>query len=378
MGITKRKLADGTTVYDVREYVGFTVDGKRDRKSITCKTKREAEVERAKLVAMRDAKRNRSGRMALADYIDLHWWPAKQDLANSTLMGYERDIRLRIKPALGNMDIRDVDRVAIQRMVDSCGTYKIARNALDTLRTILNEAIGDRLIDSNPTKASYSMPPRTVHPDGWGGEVATRFADMGPVLAALRAYSDANRAEGPSCELNAVLGLLMGLRPSERLGLDWSDVDLARGTVVVRQAYVEAPQKVGGTTLKDTKNEISTRVLPIPAPAAASLRRLMPERPSGPVMPSPEGGNMPPQTMRGRWARFIRWCEREGREVPRLSLESMRHSFATSYLHAGGNVEDLSRILGHADINTTYRRYVRPNVDDLARGMAGTVEASIG
>ena len=51
----------------------------------------------------------------------------------------------------------------------------------------------------------------------------------------------------------------------------------------------------------------------------------------------------------------------------------MRHSFATSYLHAGGNIEDLSRILGHSDINTTYRRYVRPSVDDLAISMSSVV-----
>lgn len=30
MSISKRMLRDGTTVYDVREYVGFTLDGKRD------------------------------------------------------------------------------------------------------------------------------------------------------------------------------------------------------------------------------------------------------------------------------------------------------------------------------------------------------------
>ncbi len=35
---------------------------------------------------------------------------------------------------------------------------------------------------------------------------------------------------------------------------------------------------------------------------------------------------------------------------------------ARSYLHAGGRVEDLSRILGHSNISTTYRRYVRPSV----------------
>lgn len=50
----------------------------------------------------------------------------------------------------------------------------------------------------------------------------------------------------------------------------------------------------------------------------------------------------------------------------------MRHSFATSYLHAGGKVEDLSRMLGHSDINTTYRRYVRPDAEDLKRA-AGEV-----
>lgn len=48
----------------------------------------------------------------------------------------------------------------------------------------------------------------------------------------------------------------------------------------------------------------------------------------------------------------------------------MRHSFATSYLAAGGNVENLSRILGHSDINTTFSRYVRPQSDALAEEMA--------
>ena len=57
-------------------------------------------------------------------------------------------------------------------------------------------------------------------------------------------------------------------------------------------------------------------------------------------------------------------------DIRGLSCYNMRHSFATSYLHAGGNVEDLSRLLGHSDINTTFRRYVRPSVDDLRRGMA--------
>lgn len=34
------------------------------------------------------------------------------------------------------------------------------------------------------------------------------------------------------------------------------------------------------------------------------------------------------------------------------------------------NVEDLSRILGHSDINTTFRRYVKPDLKNMRRSVA--------
>ena len=377
MSITARKKADGTTVYDVREYVGFTIDGARDRRSVTCKTKREAEVEQAKLVAMRDAKRNRSGRITFGDYVTYHWWPAKQNLANSTLDGYDRDLRLRLLPAFGNVDIRDIDRVRIQRMVDTCPTHKVARNALDTLRTVLNEAIGDRLIDANPTRASYNMPPKSKRKPGWGGAVITRFDRMGPILAALRAFSEANGTEGPACEKNALCGLLMGMRPGERLGLDWSDFDWDRSAVRVAHSFTEATARNGGNQYKDTKTDVSMRVLPVPGYAVDRLQLLRGDD-DGEFILGAGGGRCSPHTMYHRWRHFLRWCAAEGLDIPQVSLESMRHSFATSYLHAGGNVEDLSRILGHSDINTTFRRYVRPSIDDLAAGIDATVNAAIG
>ena len=49
------------------------------------------------------------------------------------------------------------------------------------------------------------------------------------------------------------------------------------------------------------------------------------------------------------------------------------HELALKLADAGGRVEDLSRILGHSDIITTYRRYVRPDGSDTARGMAVVV-----
>ena len=49
-------------------------------------------------------------------------------------------------------------RPMVQRMIDGCGTKRVTEKALGTLRTILNQAMGDGLIQSNPASARYVMP----------------------------------------------------------------------------------------------------------------------------------------------------------------------------------------------------------------------------
>ena len=84
MSISKRALADGTIVYDVREMTGIKRDGRPDRTSVTCRTMAEAKVEQAKLIAMRDGMRNRSGRCPFRQYVDEVWWPSLSSLAPSS------------------------------------------------------------------------------------------------------------------------------------------------------------------------------------------------------------------------------------------------------------------------------------------------------
>nr|DAE63994.1 MAG TPA: Integrase [Caudoviricetes sp.] len=360
MTVTERALADGTIVYDVREYVGFTRDGRPDRTCVTCRTKAEARVEQAKLVALRDGMRNRSGRCTFGQYVDGTFWPACDGLEASSRATYERELRLRLKPAFEHVDIRDIDRPRIQRMVDGCATESVARKALGLLKTILNEAKGDGLIISNPAEARYRMPPPGKRRDN--GIVVTTFADMAPLLAAVEDYGD------DSIMKIAFLGLLMGLRPEERYGLDDAEVDGRAGTVLVRQAYTPSSAAEGGNNLKGTKTDRGERLLPMTEPFRRRLPMLA-RNPGGPFVLGSSGARISPSTAQHRWARFLRWCSDTGREVPPVTIENMRHSFATSYIHAGGAVADLSVILGHADVNTTLRRYVRPCGLDVARGM---------
>jgi len=356
MSIQKRTLKDGTTVYDAIVYTGFTHDGKRDRTKVTCRTKRAAELEEAKLKAQADAMRGRSGRMRLSAYIDGVYWPvASKRLAATSLDTYEKEVRLRIRPWLGNVDIRDIDRARVQRMVDACATESVARKAVGVLKTIMNEAKGDGLVASNPCEATFAWPEKGRKRDN--GLVLTTFDQIADLLSIVR-------ENGSQCvQRIAYTGLCEGLRPEERYALDWADVDMATQSINVDKARVAATAKHGGVHDKPTKTEESMRVIPM-HPWFAEWLSTVPQG-SGAFIKGADGRRISPSTAQKRWTRFL-----DGNPgAPRVTIENMRHSFATSYLHAGGNVADLALLLGHADINTTLRRYIKPNVDDLRRGM---------
>lgn len=361
MTITDRHNKSGI-VYVVQVEMGTTRDGGRDRPKVTCKTKAEAREVEARLLSMRAVMRGKSGRMRLDDYVEYEYWPvAVGRMAASSLDTYRRELDKRILPSLGRMDVRDIDRRAIQRMVDGCATRDVAEKAVSVLKTVLNQAKGDQIVTSNPAEAKFAWPAPGKPRDP--GVVVTRFEGMAPFFEAIDALGNPETAE-----LLAVTGFLMGLRPEERYGLDWEDFAPGMAGARVRRAYVTASPRHGGLQLKDPKTELSARFVPAPPDARARLARIGEGR-SGPVLLGAGGGRLSPSTGVKRWNRFLREAAEAGFGLPRVTVENMRHSFATSFLHAGGNVEDLSRILGHSDINTTYRRYVRPSEDDASRAV---------
>ena len=156
----------------------------------------------------------------------------------------------------------------VRGAVDRCGTRRVAEKALGTLRTILNQAMGDGLVQSNPARARYVMPAPGRARDN--GVVLTTFASMRPLLAALDAYSD---LDGGFCRTLAALGLLMGLRPEERYGLDWADLGLVARVCHVSRAYLAVSAREGGHDLKVPKTALSRRDVPIPADLCSLLTR---------------------------------------------------------------------------------------------------------
>ena len=177
MSVREVRNKDGTVSYQARRFMGYKADGTPDQRSRTYKNKRAAELADAKMLAERDAMRGRSGKMTLAQYIDNRYWPvASKRLAATSLDTYEKEVRLRLRPHLGNRDIRDITRKDVQAMVDSIPTESVARKSVGVLKTILNEAKSDGIILSNPAEATFALPPKGKSRDN--GVTLSSFAQI--------------------------------------------------------------------------------------------------------------------------------------------------------------------------------------------------------
>jgi integrase len=317
-----------------------------------CKTKREAQHAEARFNMLKEAAQGRSNRITFADFVEVFWLPEKREtLRKNTLQGYWRDLNLRLLPAFGEVHLGDINRMRIQAMLDKCPTYKTGKNARDTLSTVLGLAVDMEILARNPARAKYKYKPRpdeTKHM----GDVVTNHAEHLRIIRLSASY-----------EVRAILvaGLLFGLRKGEILALDWQHIDLAERVVHVRQTYTRS---IGLPDLTPPKTPKSVRDLPMSEHAHRLLLELRDwggvSRIAGPILLGPGGKRMNPEAA---YRKLRSFCKLH--DAPALTPSSLRHSFATAWVLAGGNVASLSKWLGHTNVSTTLNRYVVPLMGDM-------------
>lgn len=152
-------------------------------------------------------------------------------------------------------------------------------------------------------------------------------------------------ADSDSLRSSALIRLLFygGLRCGSAIGADVGDLGHDRGYRVV--------------TVRGKGGKI--RRIPLPAALGEVIDAMLAERGNpadGPLFATSTGRRID----RSYIGHLIRRLAREA-AIPaagQLSPHSLRHTFATDYLDAGGNLRDLQDAMGHADPRTT-RRYDR-------------------
>ena len=163
-------------------------------------------------------------------------------------------------------------------------------------------------------------------------------------------------AEGTSIYALVAAGLYLGLRKGELFGLRWIDVQLDGGARIdVMKSYAGSP-KSG-----------KARHVPINRELAVILRRwkeASPVNDQGLVFPVLEDGVARMGTEYDMLG-LPTLLKAAKCHVPEKPWHSLRHTFASHFMMAGGNILTLQKLLGHSTLAMTMR-YAHLSPDHLA------------
>ena len=203
---------------------------------------------------------------------------------------------------------------------------KSIQRALSALRTFYRYLLRERIVTRNP--ASGVSAPKSARrlPGTLTADQATRLVMLAP--------------EDPlAIRDRALLELLYssGLRLSELVNLNVSELDLASGSVrvtgkgrKVREVPVGAKARAALTIWLALRARFSTADVPAVFVTLAGKRL----------------------GARAVQARLRSWARRQGMEVP-VHPHMLRHSFASHLLESSGDLRAVQELLGHANISTT-------------------------
>jgi integrase len=215
---------------------------------------------------------------------------------------------------------------------------KLVRHVHTTLRKAFSDAVASNLMAWNP--ATAAKPPwmsRTQEPAAWTAEELGAF---------LHAVNDER------LQALWVLAGTTGLRRGELLGLRWTDLDLNRSTLGVRQTRVAYGKLV---VTKEPKMERGRRTIPLPARTRDALkahrkRQVEEELAAGAayadvglVFADEIGEPLDPPNLTATFRRLVAEAG-----LPRITLHGLRHTFATVAVEAGVDVLYVAELLGHS------------------------------
>jgi len=373
-------------------------------------TREEAERERDQV---RDRAR-RGARVARCPRVDAflaEWLDGKADLAASTRRSYAAHIRNHLVPPLGQLRLDELRVGHIAEAVTAVeGSDATRQRVRATLRSALNDAMRDGLIVVNP--AALVRLPTGKRPKAlvWTDERVQRWTLAVERLEAVEADDPAREqleaaAQPPSPvmvwtptqlgrfldaahndRLYALWHLVAhrGLRRGEVCAVEWQDVDLDSGTLVVCRQLVQ----LGWDVIESApKSDAGRRTIALDAGTVAALRAhrraQVAERlawdaawqETGKVFAREDGAALHPAQVT---ARFQDLAEAAG--LPPVRLHDLRHGAASLMLAAGVPMKVVQETLGHSSSATTADTYtsVYPTVaSEAAEAAAALVPQAV-
>jgi integrase len=340
-------------------------DGRRKQKRKGgFKTKREAESALAEVLTALNrgvyvAPSNKAYRTHLEEWVHAR----TPHIDSQTMKSYVSYIKIHVAPALGDLQLSKITPSVIQTFILSLSDKGLAAGTIKRIfmvvRSSLAHAVSLELLAKNPADANISKPTtkkKKAEIKVWNEIQVKRFLkESRPLTRYHIAFH---------------LALATGMRQGEILGLRWSDVDLDKGVIYVRQTVSH-----DGKELRErAKTASSTRSVTIDAATVKELKahriaqakeRLAAEDYTdlGLVICTHTGKVTKPRDLYKAYERV-----RVKISVPIITFHDLRHTHASILLSLGVNPKVVQERLGHSSIQMTLDLYSHlfPNMQSEA------------
>ena len=265
-------------------------------------------------------------------YIDkfINYLRAEKNSSPNTIINYTVDLKA-FSLFLGDRDVTAIDHLTLRKFLadmraKSFSKRTIARK-LASLRSFFKFLYREGYIKTNPISAISTPKLDKKLPVVLDENRVAKLVQCPPGdnIAGLRD--------------RAILEMLYstGMRVSELVGLDISDIEFISGVA-----------KVLGKGSKE-------RIVPVGEPALLAMRKYNDQKKAEKVREkdaaflNKSGTRLTDRSIRRILDKYIRECS----IVEHISPHSLRHSFATHLLDRGADLRSVQELLGHANLSTT-------------------------
>jgi integrase len=257
----------------------------------------------------------------------------------STQTFYRETMARYMLPTFAAMRLCDIEVTDVQGFITAQAqrfAWSTVQNIKLTLNQVLKQAVDWAYLRDNPV-ARVKMPKRPLRVD----KVILTPDQVKQLLPSLR----------EPCHTAVATAIATGMRRCELFALRWSDVDLEKSVIHVRQRIYKG--------LIDTpKTPRSIRDLPIPRWLTEKLLQRRDHTNGSPASYVFEGSD-------GKPLNAVSMCQRvlqpalSALGLPRVSWHCFRRTLATWLSEQGTQIKTTQELLGHSSVNTTLEYYVQ-------------------
>jgi integrase len=338
------------------------MNGVRQRRSVRGSTEQEARQKLQQIEAeILLGKPVTDGSIRLGRFLE-EWLTTTIEpncLSLNTAASYRGIVKHHLIPTLGKKRLRDLTVLDVDHLLHQKYEAGLSGSTVQRIRMVLVKALrhAERRDLVYRNVAALTDLRRSTRRQG-----RSLTADQArQLLVASREHS---------LGITVDLGLYLGLRPGEVLGLQWSDIDFKERTLTVRRSLKRENNHL---SFGPPKTNGSNRTLKMSEPLATALCRHAAKQELQKVaatelwhnldlvVATEVGTPVDPSNSRRSLNEF---CELAG--IGHWSPNELRHSFASLMSLAGAPMEEVADAMGHVDTRMTsqvYRHNLKSVVD---------------